>query len=100
MAANYLLLTGRLAEAANFERSASGRLFAKARIAIGSGKGASVVPIIFGGEAAEVLSTVMVGESIMVRGRVHGHRTSKNNLIALICAERVVLTGKRGAATC
>src|SRR5258708_1462316 len=98
MSANYLLLSGRLIAAPIFKRSASGSFLAKAPIAIGTGKNASIVPIILGGEAAEVLSTIEVGERIMIRGRVHGHTTSKTDSIALICSERIEQIGKRGSA--
>lgn len=92
---NQVILVGRLIEEPTLLTSKRGRLFAKARIVIGRGKKAPVVPIVLGGQAAEVMATeIQVGDWVRIRGSVTGHGTSKSDSIALICSEHVQQVGK------
>jgi hypothetical protein len=97
---NKLLLTGRLIDEPVFESSKGGRMFARARIEVKARQGTTVVPIILGGEAAEVLAAdIEVGDLIRVTVWLHGSEPRKKgrDLTALVLSDSVERVRKRGA---
>jgi hypothetical protein len=97
---NKVLLIGRLIAEPDFEASRGGRLHARARIEVTAKGQPTVVTVIFGGVAAEVLSTdIAVGDILKVSGWVYGHEPKKNGKksIALILSESAEPVRKGGS---
>ena len=92
MGINKVILVGRLVREPTLETSRGGLLFAKARIEVTAKSGKTIIPIILGGVAAEVLATeIEVGDQVKISGWVHGHEPVKKGKksIALILSDQI-----------
>jgi hypothetical protein len=96
---NRVTLVGRLVGEPDFEASRGGGLHARARIEVPAKGQPTVVTVIFGGVAAEVLSTdIAVGDMLKVSGWMIGYEPKKNGKksIALILSESAEPVRKAG----
>lgn len=101
MGINKVNLVGRLVSEPTLETSRGGLLFAKARIEVSAKSGKTIIPIILGGVAAEILATeIEVGDQVKISAWIHGHEPVKKGKksIALILSDQIEqVSRKRGA---
>jgi single-stranded DNA-binding protein len=100
---NKLILVGRLIDEPVFESTKDGQMFARARIEVRTqGRPTTIIEIIFGGAAAEVLaSDIDVGDLIRVSGWIHGREPkweSKKCDSALWIISESVVPFRKGAS--